>query len=262
MRLSHRDFDLLQQAILELYDYRDSETFRRAVPDIFLKIIPADFFGLTEYAVDPKARSAKLVDWIMQEWQRREWTSRRMERMLFIHPFTGHFARTGDTTALKHSDFFTLPQLRDWVMYQEGFRHLGIERNLAVPVASRVGAAAINLSGKGKDFTERDRLILNLLRPHFDQARRNAELATAQMTAGAKALAAYELSPREAEIAHWVAEGKTNPEIALILKSSPRTVEKHMERILEKLGVENRTTAAVMIARANATEPKAGDAQT
>ena len=47
-----------------------------------------------------------------------------------------------------------------------------------------------------------------------------------------------------------MAKGKTNPEIAIILQANRRTVEKHMERILEKLGVENRASAAVMVAQA------------
>jgi DNA-binding CsgD family transcriptional regulator len=62
--------------------------------------------------------------------------------------------------------------------------------------------------------------------------------------------ATYGLLPRETEVAGWVAQGKTNPEIAIILQISPRTVEKHMERVLQKLGVENRTAAAVIISHA------------
>jgi DNA-binding response OmpR family regulator/DNA-binding CsgD family transcriptional regulator len=50
------------------------------------------------------------------------------------------------------------------------------------------------------------------------------------------------LTPRQAEVAYWVAQGKTNPEIAVILGASPRTIDKHMERILARLGVENRAS--------------------
>jgi DNA-binding CsgD family transcriptional regulator len=42
---------------------------------------------------------------------------------------------------------------------------------------------------------------------------------------------------------HWVIEGKRDREIAIILGLSPRTVEKHVCHILEKLGVETRTAA-------------------
>ena len=52
------------------------------------------------------------------------------------------------------------------------------------------------------------------------------------------------LTPREAEVLFWMSEGKTNGEIGIILSSARRTVEKHVERILEKLGVENRAAAS------------------
>ncbi|MBB3059279.1 response regulator transcription factor [Microbulbifer rhizosphaerae] len=44
--------------------------------------------------------------------------------------------------------------------------------------------------------------------------------------------------------AFWIANGKTNREIGEILAVSPRTVNKHLEGIFFKLGVENRTAAA------------------
>lgn len=62
---------------------------------------------------------------------------------------------------------------------------------------------------------------------------------------GPAALLALGLTPRQAEVVYWVAQGKTNPEIALILDTSPRTIDKHMERIFERLGVENRATVIV-----------------
>jgi DNA-binding CsgD family transcriptional regulator len=57
--------------------------------------------------------------------------------------------------------------------------------------------------------------------------------------------APFPLTPREREVLDWVAAGKTNRDIAVILGASPRTIEKHLERVFEKLGVETRT-AAVM----------------
>jgi len=58
--------------------------------------------------------------------------------------------------------------------------------------------------------------------------------------------AALNLTPRQAEILAYVAEGKTNAEIGLILAISRRTVEKHVECILSRLGVGNRTAAAAI----------------
>jgi DNA-binding NarL/FixJ family response regulator len=54
------------------------------------------------------------------------------------------------------------------------------------------------------------------------------------------------LTPRETEVLSWLAKGKTNRDIADILAMSPRTVNKHLEHIFEKLGVETRTSAAAL----------------
>lgn len=56
----------------------------------------------------------------------------------------------------------------------------------------------------------------------------------------------FDLTGREAEVLTWIANGKSNKEIAAILEMSPRTVNKHLDRIFGKLGVENRTSAAVV----------------
>jgi DNA-binding NarL/FixJ family response regulator len=53
------------------------------------------------------------------------------------------------------------------------------------------------------------------------------------------------LSPREAEVLLWVAQGKTNPEIASILGISEETVKKHMKQVLATLAVETRTAATL-----------------
>ena len=54
----------------------------------------------------------------------------------------------------------------------------------------------------------------------------------------------YQLTGREVEVLHWVACGKTNRDIGDILGLSPRTVNKHLEHVYVKLGVETRTAAA------------------
>jgi len=54
----------------------------------------------------------------------------------------------------------------------------------------------------------------------------------------------FDLTPREAEVLIWIARGKANRDAAEILGLSPRTINKHLEQIFNKLGVENRTAAA------------------
>ena len=59
------------------------------------------------------------------------------------------------------------------------------------------------------------------------------------------------LTSREGEVLSWLSKGKTNRDIAQILGLSPRTVDKHLEQIYAKLGVENRTAAAAVASTAS-----------
>jgi DNA-binding NarL/FixJ family response regulator len=60
----------------------------------------------------------------------------------------------------------------------------------------------------------------------------------------------FDLTGREAEVLRWIAQGKSNRDIGAILACSPRTVNKHLEQIYQKLQVENRTAAATLALRA------------
>lgn len=53
----------------------------------------------------------------------------------------------------------------------------------------------------------------------------------------------HSMSNREVEILHWVAHGKTNPEIGAILNISPFTVKNHMQHMFKKLNATNRAQA-------------------
>jgi DNA-binding response OmpR family regulator len=87
---------------------------------------------------------------------------------------------------------------------------------------------------------------------------RNARLARAALQAASAGAADVEqqrlneasLTPRESEVLSWLAKGKTNRDIAEILGMSHRTVNKHLEHIFEKLGVETRAAAAALASRA------------
>lgn len=68
-----------------------------------------------------------------------------------------------------------------------------------------------------------------------------------QTTPSLDQLRHFGLSKRELEIVGWVAQGKTNPEIGQILSISRRTVQKHLEHVYLKLGVENRMAAVAFI---------------
>src|SRR5215471_13835798 len=58
------------------------------------------------------------------------------------------------------------------------------------------------------------------------------------------------LTERETEVLTWVAEGKSNRDVGIILGIKSATVKKHLEHIFRKIGVETRTAAVALVVRA------------
>lgn len=136
----------------------------------------------------------------------------------------------------------------------------GEGRALAVPLFND-GRTVVSLvlERRGPAFSRRDRERLALLRPHLaflyrqacsgrppapmapPRARPEAEPGPG---CGCESVTAA-LTQREAQVMHWLAFGKTDADIAALMSISRRTVQKHLEHIYVKLGVETRT-AAVM----------------
>ena len=86
---------------------------------------------------------------------------------------------------------------------------------------------------------------------HLRTARTLQSARQAQAPADEKQIQAtlterFQLTGREVEVLHWVSCGKTNRDIGDILGLSPRTVNKHLEHVYVKLGVETRTAAAAI----------------
>lgn len=128
-----------------------------------------------------------------------------------------------------------------------------------VPVIFMTGLAETarlieGLSAGGVDYLVKpvvpDELVARL-QAHLRVAREmNAAMrAREEEAAPAPALLPNPLTQRELDVLAWVARGKTNRDVAEILGMSPRTVNKHLEHIYEKLGVETRTAAVAQFAR-------------
>jgi DNA-binding CsgD family transcriptional regulator len=249
--LSSREFADVQRAILALYSHRDLESFRRATPGIFIELVPADQFSLVDLRIDPRKHTATVLD----VWESRPGSTRldegSFERLLADHPFTKHARKHGNTVgALRLSDFLTLAQLRKTALYREGLKPANVGRVLAAGSFGGPATATLSLTRpeSDPDFSERDRRVFEALCPHFDQARANLERETRLRAGRTESLKACGMTLRETEVALWLAQGKSNHETAAILDTPVRTIEKHVERILRKLGVENRSSAAVAVA--------------
>lgn len=249
MALSAADLEVLQNVILGLHEPRDVEALREAAPLLFKRAIPADYFIRIEYA--PGAASAP--DGIASVWDHPARASlaivRDATRLSHDHPFTEHMIRAASLGPMRLSDFWTRREQLASEYHRRVYQPLGVGRLLVIPLVrgERAGALSLARPFTAPDFSERDREMLRLLAPHLVLAVNAAERATALHAAETEALAGLGLTPRERDVATWLAHGRTNSEIATILQSRPRTVEKHVERILLKLGVENRTAAARVV---------------
>jgi len=93
--------------------------------------------------------------------------------------------------------------------------------------------------------------LLDTVRTRLDRRRAHeAEVTSAKSAAGfkpnfgsSKPLESLGLTAREAEVLLWVAQGKSNGDIAIILGMAEKTVKKHMTNIFDKLGLEGRNAA-------------------
>jgi DNA-binding CsgD family transcriptional regulator len=349
-RLTQRDLRHLLEFVRGLYREHDLDGLGTYVLRQLPRLVASDITVYNE--LDPRRRRAT--------WREEPSVAaffpdarRVFERHMGDHPPIARSRR--DAHAMKISDFLTQRQFRRLGLYQEFFRRFDGKYQMAVGLpAPPPLVVGILLNRSALDFTERDRLLMDLLRPHLAQAYENAGVVTEfrqilalarrgvdhlarglivvagngrvrlvteqarrwvsrylpangrpwpgrrlpdalgrwlnrqasslafrgdrpsvptpmvlerpdgrlvirplleadhrlllleeEVTAvWAGPLQACSLTPREAEVLAWVAEGKTNVEIAVILGASRRTVSKHLERIFQKLGVETRTAAA------------------
>lgn len=366
-RLPPQDVKLVMGVIREIYSCLNREALprhllvavSRAIPSIHLTY---DEIHLRERKVVHTAMPAGAPSEALEVFQKymheHPFLNLFYPQEMEVHPFASHIKKSAkhhipihspEGRAVKFSDVLTTKQFRRLGFYNEFCRLLDIEYQMLLPVIRRPSiASGITFNRDRRDFTERERLILNLLAPHILQAFQNAEAVLddrmkaekvdcglivlgldgriifrtdkarsllmkyfkprshdsnqlpeelSQWARGQKSLLAMEndvplpsgpyvaeneeglltirfmdnnrgegdmllfeekqktpaamrlqslgLTPREAEALYWISRGKTYSEAAAILNISPRTIHKHLEKIYDKLGVENRTSASI-----------------
>ena len=151
--------------------------------------------------------------------------------------------RTGDRrSVVKPSDFYSVRQWHSTGMYCDYHRPFGIEHELQLCLPDPAGLSAgpgrnVRLylyRGPGPDFSERDRAVLTLLRPHLHQTFLDAERRRHPVP---------RITPRQKDLLHLLAAGHTNTQIARRLGISEGTVRTHLENLYGRLNVSSRTAA-------------------
>lgn len=175
-------------------------------------------------------------------------------QMMGKYPLYQWNPAVNDGKPFYRSDFFTARQFRELDIYHDCMRRLPSDNHCAIHVPS--GSDEIAFFGierwRGPDFSMRDRAIIALAQHHLANARQLAKLKAEDDIAGADPaqLAQTGLTLREADVLSWVAEGKTNVEIATILRINVQTVKDHVSSIFLKTGAPNRLAATLWALRA------------
>jgi DNA-binding CsgD family transcriptional regulator len=155
------------------------------------------------------------------------------DRHFHQHPLVRFHAYQGGRVPQRISDSVPFEQFRRTALYNDYYRRIRIDHAIALPIYVRDGLlVSFVLNRTRRDFTDRERALLDVLKPHLARIYRRIN------TVG-------QLTTREAEVLRWVSAGKSDAQIGAILRISARTVQKHLQNIYDKLGVESRTAAAM-----------------
>ncbi|MGZ5265764.1 MAG: helix-turn-helix transcriptional regulator [Caldimonas sp.] len=171
------------------------------------------------------------------------------DRHFAEHPLVRFHAVRRGRGAHRISDSIPFSRFREGALYSDYYRRIGIDHAVALPI--RVDdelLVSFVLNRTRRDFSDRERDLLDRVGPVLSRL----YAALAEPVGREDPVRPLDaLTPREREVIAWLARGKTDRDIAAILGCSHRTVQKHLQRSYEKLGVETRT-AAVMRAFAGA----------
>jgi DNA-binding CsgD family transcriptional regulator len=220
--------------------------------------LPCDYISINQVAADPQ-QCWSIVAPALPARQHE-----RFRHLALQNPLAEHHMRTRDGRPLRLSDVATRAELHATELYREVYAPLGIEHQIAFTLPSAGGQIlAIVLSRREDDFSEAERELLALARPHLIQAYRNAlyvsrrpaPAAPSRLGPDEDALQALGLTPAQARVLRLIAMGRSTAAIAEDLQIAPRTVNKHLQRTYAKLDIADRFAAADCAWRAAAAQP-------
>lgn len=256
------------QKLLQLTGELHSVTSAASLPQQFLRslrpVIAYEFGGchllepsrhhVASFSACPEAESLPLPFQHKDYW--------RLAQQNPLH----RVALTKHSRAWKLSDVITRQSFQLTECYRTLYRPLKANFELAAAIPDTEASGTflfIGLHRHKHDFTERDRLLFNLLLPQISAVRqRLAESSRAAATPVVSPLGdeqrfrewlqhrtRWELTQREVDVLFWLCQGKTNGEIGTILGIAERTAETHALHIYPKIGVENRYNAIATLSR-------------
>lgn len=167
------------------------------------------------------------------------------------HPFWGKDPAFFGEHALRESDFFSDEEFMRLPIAREVFLPANAHRQMTAMIVQEGYAVSISahrvLGRPAFSDAERDRM--QELRGHLARVYRQALERTIQSMAPVERIIHLypDLSPRQREVARWIAAGKSNEAIAELLGIRLDTVKSHVRGVFEKLGVDDRLAAALAV---------------
>ncbi len=137
------------------------------------------------------------------------------------------------------SDCYPIEQVEKVIIERDRF----LPQTLLEQITPKIKAQKVPLTDVQIGSQYSGKIVPSLIDDEYllliQKSRQDWDLASLKVSFG--------LTAREAEILMWISRGKTNKEVGLTLGTSPRTVNKHLEHVFEKLGVPTRTAAVAMV---------------
>ncbi len=170
-RLRQRDLDAFSQALTTLYAATDAGTLSERILATLRELFDCDFASFSLMDLRQARFHASALAPLVPDWPGTE----AHQRHLSSDPAAAHIMRTREPYALKISDFVSLREYRHLSVYTEVFGRVGCDRRLGFAVHDNSPVSLIaTLNRKGRDFSDEDRRLLDLLRPHLLQANTHA----------------------------------------------------------------------------------------
>ncbi len=161
------------------------------------------------------------------------------------HPVLAHYRATADGSASRISDFLSDRQFRSLGLYRDFYRQAGVGYQLTITLPGpRNTLIGIALNRERADFSDQDRELMDLLRPHIGQAAAIGVLLgepppPVPRTRAGTAL----LTPRQNRVMQLIALGYDDRSAGRVLGISTRSVHTHLQHVYRVLGVTSRTEA-------------------
>jgi DNA-binding CsgD family transcriptional regulator len=165
------------------------------------------------------------------------------------HPVIAHNRSTADPRPWAISDFISMSEFRHTGLYADFYRPLGATDQLSFILPDKDLIVGIALNTADGPTTERERTLCGLIQPVLLQTYRHLRAQLPDEQSVIVFLERRGLTPREVAVMTLVCDFASTKRISAQLSISPRTVEKHVEHGLMKLGMTSRLQASALLNR-------------